>query len=197
MTTQETRQAKKALRSDYKKRRNEIQPSQRKILDEKICKNITDSVSFEYADVVLVFYPTAYEIDIKRIFDYAKEKGKRLAFPRCISRGVMKFYFPADEQSFERSAYGILEPKEDCEEFFCKDFKHPLCIVPSLAACLDGSRLGYGGGFYDRFLSDFNGISMCVQYEEFICDSLPFEKRYDKKVDAVVTEKAVYVVGTK
>ncbi len=197
MTTQEIRQAKRDLRAEYKKKRGEIQPCQRKILDGKICKNITNSVSFEYADVVLVFYPTGQEIDIKAVFDVAKEKGKRLAFPRCVSKGIMKFFFPVDEQSFERSAYGILEPKEDCELCLCESFKHPLCIVPCLSACADGSRLGYGGGFYDRFLSSFDGISMCVQYEELISDKLPFDKRYDKKVDAVVTEKGVYVVGKK
>lgn len=197
MTTEQIRQAKRALRGEYKKKRSEIPSCQRKILDEKICKNITDSVSFEYADVVLVFYPTVQEIDIRAVFDVARKQGKRLAFPRCVSKGVMKFYFADNEESFERSAYGILEPKEECEECVCDSFSHPLCLVPSLCVCPDGSRLGYGGGFYDRFLSSFDGISMCVQYEEFICDSIPFEKRYDKKVDAVVTEKAVYVVGKK
>ena len=88
--------------------------------------------------------------------------------------------------------YGIKAPEEG-EEF--ETSLHPLCIVPCLAATKSGTRLGYGGGFYDRFLHKFDGISMCVQYDEFVTDIVPQEKRYDKKFDVLVTESGVCVIG--
>lgn len=197
MTTEEIRALKRKLRKQLKDKRQELDKEEKKLLDGKITQNILNSVSYKYADAVLMFYPTENEIDIKEVFSRAKADGKRVAFPRCVSKGIMKFYFAQSEQDFERSSYGILEPKEGCEEYNGEAYLHPLCVVPCLCACHDGKRLGYGGGFYDRFLASFGGISMSVQYEDFIVDDLPFEKRYDKKTDIIVTEKAVYVVGEK
>ena len=195
MTTEKIRQLKKELRTEYKEKRKSLAAEEKKVLDQSICQNILNSVSYKYADAVLMFYPTDREIDIRAIFEKAKQDGKKVAFPRCVARGIMKFFFAESVADFERSSYGILEPKESAAEYVNDDFCHPVCIVPSLCATFEGKRLGYGGGYYDRFLSSFKGISMCTQYEMCIKDDIPFEKRYDKKTDIVVTEKAVYVVG--
>lgn len=197
MTTEKIRLLKKELRVQFKEKRKKLDKQEKKMLDEKISTNILDSVSYEYADVVLMFYPTLYEIDLLNVFEKARMDGKKVAFPRCVSKGIMRFYFAENENDFEKSSYGISEPKTHCEEYVPGCAKHPLCIVPCLCAFTDGARLGYGGGYYDRFLSHFDGISMCVQYEQNLFDSIPFDKRYDKKTDIVVTEKAVYVVGKK
>ena len=197
MATEKIRLLKKELRLQFKEKRKNLDKQKKTELDGKISANIMKSVSYEYADVVLMFYPTLYEIDLLDVYEKAKADGKRVAFPRCVSRGIMKFYFAEKENDFEKSSCGISEPKTHCEEYVPGCAKHPLCIVPCLCAFTDGARLGYGGGYYDRFLSHFDGISMCVQYEQNLFDGIPFDKRYDKKTDIVVTEKAVYVVGKK
>ena len=197
MATEKIRLLKKELRLQFKEKRKNLDKQKKTELDGKISANIMKSVSYEYADVVLMFYPTLYEIDLLDVYEKAKADGKRVAFPRCVSRGIMNFYFAEKENDFEKSSYGILELKTHCQEYVPGCAKHPLCIVPCLCAFTDGARLGYGGGYYDRFLSHFDGISMCVQYEQNLFDSIPFDKRYDKKTDIVVTEKAVYVVGKK
>lgn len=197
MTTEKIRQLKRELRAEYKAKRKNVSCDEKSLLDGNICRNILNSVSYKYADVVLMFYPTQYEIDILEVFDKAKKDKKRVAFPRCVSKGIMKFYFAESEDDFEKNSYGINEPKLSCEEYENVCAKHPLCLVPCLCAFTDGKRLGYGGGYYDRFLSHFDGISMCVQYERHLFGEIPFEKRYDKTTDILVTEKAVYVVGKK
>jgi len=192
MTTQEIRDLKREIRKVNKQKRAEMQSDKKAELDGKICRYIVNSMSFKYADTLLMFCPTDKEIDIMPIFEEARKLGKRVAFPKCFAKGIMKFFYVDDLSQLKDGKYGIKAP-EGNEEF--QGSLHPLCIVPSLAAARDGTRLGYGGGFYDRFLHKFDGISMCVQYDEFVGGDLPQEKRYDKKFDVLVTESGVDVVG--
>ena len=122
--------------------------------------------------------------------------GKRAAFPKCVSKGIMKFYYVESLSDLKKGRYGIQEPEGRDEDEFTGSV-HPLCIVPCLAASRDGERLGYGGGYYDRFLSKFDGISACVVYDRFVEEELVREKRYDKRTDLLITESGVLVVGQK
>lgn len=192
MSTLETRELKREIRKINKQRRAEMDKGERKMLDAKICANILDSVSFKYADVLLMFYPTSEEIDILPLFEEAKKCGKKVAFPKCFAEGEMKFFYVDELSQMTEGKYGIKAP-EETSEFVSSE--HPLCIVPSLVAAVNGTRLGYGKGFYDRFLRKFEGISMCVQYGMFVENELPQEKRYDKKFDVLVTENEVKVIG--
>lgn len=191
MSTEQIRNDKREIRKVNKQKRAEIDKAVKQELDAKICDYIINSMSFRYADIVLMFCPTVEEIDILPVFEEAAKLGKRVAFPRCYGKGIMRFYYVSDLSMLKEGKYGIKAPEEG-EEFISST--HPLCIVPSLAATKNGTRLGYGGGFYDRFIHKFDGISMCVSYDEFVTDELPQEKRYDKKFDVLVTEKGVYVV---
>lgn len=192
MSTEQIRNDKREIRKVNKQRRVEMDKAAKAELDRRICDYIIDSVSFKYADVLLMFCPTEQEIDILPLFEEAVRLGKKVAFPKCYGKGIMKFYYVSDLSQLKAGKYGIKAPDEG-EEF--DNSLHPLCIVPSLAATKNGTRLGYGGGFYDRFLHKFDGISMCVQYDEFVTDELPQEKRYDKKFDVLVTESGVRVIG--
>ena len=192
MSTQEIREQKKEIRKINKQKRAEIPKDVKAKSDAAVCDYIINSMSFKYADTILMFCPTNDEIDIFPLFDAAKKEGKRVAFPKCFAGGIMKFYYVDAPEQLKEGKYGIKAPDEG-EEFVAS--LHPLCIVPSLAATKAGTRLGYGGGFYDRFLHKFDGISMCVQYDEFVTDVLPQEKRYDKKFDVLVTESGVCVIG--
>lgn len=192
MSTEEIRNLKREIRKVNKQKRAEMPKDIKAERDEKICEYIINSMSFRYADVLLMFCPTDEEINILPLFDAAKKEGKRVAFPKCFTKGIMQFYYVDDLSVLKEGKYGIKAPDEG-EEFVSS--LHPLCIVPSLAASKKGTRLGYGGGFYDRFLHKFDGISMCAQYDEFITEELPQERRYDKKFDTLVTESGVFVVG--
>ncbi len=192
MTTQEIRNEKNRIRKENKRLRAEMDREIKGIYDDRICGNIVTSVSFKYADTILMFYPTEHEIDILPIFEIAKKMGKRVAFPKTYDGRVMKFFYVDELSGMQKGNYGITEPREH-EEYASS--VHPLVIVPCLAASKNGERLGYGGSFYDRFLKNFDGISMCVCYESFVAQELPQEKRYDKKVDIILTENGVNVVG--
>lgn len=192
MSTEQIRNDKREIRKVNKQKRADMDKAIKAQLDQKICDYIVNSMSFKYADVLLMFCPTHEEINILPLFEAAKKEGKRVAFPRCYAKGIMKFFYVDDLTLLKEGKYGIKAPDEG-EEFTSS--LHPLCLVPCLSATKSGTRLGYGGGFYDRFLHKFDGISMCVQYDEFVTDELPQERRYDKKFDVLVTESGVFAVG--
>ena len=94
----------------------------------------------------------------------------------------------------ERGAYSIPEPRADAEVFSHR--RHALCIVPALAFDRRGFRLGYGGGYYDKFLKEFDGVSLGVTYDALIADKLPTGV-YDVPVDVIITERRSIIPNAK
>ena len=82
--------------------------------------------------------------------------------------------------------YGIPAPAADAPRA-CSNAR-TLCLLPGLAAGKDGTRLGYGGGFYDRFLATFEGTTLFPVYSRLVFDTLPSEA-HDRRVDHILTEK--------
>ena len=97
----------------------------------------------------------------------------------------MKFYFISSLNDLKTGKFGILEPNENNKIF--ENFERSICIIPALAVDKDLNRLGYGGGYYDRFLKNYNGIKCVVCYKENLIDKLPFNK-FDIKVDLLVMD---------
>ena len=89
------------------------------------------------------------------------------------------------------AAYGIPEPPEDAPVYDpAKDSGSAICFVPGLVYDRMGYRVGYGKGFYDRYLSAFSGCKIGVVYSDYILKSVP-RGRFDVKVDILLTEKGV------
>ena len=93
-----------------------------------------------------------------------------------------------------QSARGIFEPDERCEKYCV--FDNALCIVPALSYDKDGYRLGFGMGFYDRFLADYNGMKLGLCYDNCMSESFCHDG-YDISVDKVFTDKDIYTINTK
>ena len=155
----------------------------------KICDQIINSAEFLNAKLVLVYYPIKSEIDILPIAKKAFELGKNVAFPISQkSSCLLDFRLVKSLDELSVGAYGIHEPKENAPHPIFPDKKEEaLCIVPALSIDKKGSRLGYGKGFYDRFLKDFNGISLGAVFEELLCDSLPTEST-DIPLEMIITD---------
>ena len=96
-----------------------------------------------------------------------------------------------DELSVD--SYGILEPSEDAPIYEPeKDTGAAVCFVPGLVYDKAGYRLGYGKGFYDRYLSAFSGCTIGVVYSDYILPTVP-RGRFDVSVDILLTEKGVKI----
>ena len=190
----EIRKHKIDIRKQYLARRASLSPEARAKRDGKICANILSAATYRYADVVLLYYPVKNEVDILPVFRAAIAAGKKVAFPRCQAEDrSMTYYFVTSEADFEEGAYGLVEPKLTCEAFVPEHVQgeNVICIVPAVVYDQRGYRVGYGGGYYDRFFGKYKFASMGVVYDDFILKSVP-HGRFDIAVDAVISERGFY-----
>ena len=180
---------KKETRKLLLQKRNEIPKEKKLIYDKEISKKIINSDYFKNASQVLVFASTENEFDTRYIVERCRIEGKRLYYPICIDdSGKMEFKKVDSLGDLQYGMYNILEPKSYCKEY--KQKENDIVIVPCLSATENGSRIGYGKGYYDRFLRDFNGVSFCPCYEEMISDTLPIDE-FDIKIKILVTQNTL------
>lgn len=178
------------LRREYLKKREELDCEYRKNASYAVCKRITSLISYRYCTTLLLYCPVNCELDILPLFEMAICDGKSVAFPRCDkAKGTMNFHFVTDMSELKKGAYGIREPAEDLP-VYDKKSKDAICIIPALVYDKKGYRLGYGGGYYDRYLSDFKGTKIGTGFSGFTVSKLP-HSRYDTKCEVLVTEKGV------
>ena len=176
---------KKELRKQLLQKRRELDKSYRLERDIMIYNNLIDLPELAEADTVLTYISTEIEVDTIYLTETLLKSGFTVAVPKCVEK-EMKFIKINSLSDLQPGAYGILEPK-DGEEI--TDFTDSVCITPALSFDEKGYRLGYGGGYYDRFLADYTGVSVGICYEEFIGGIVTEE--YDLPVDIVVTEEDI------
>ena len=176
---------KKALRAAYKNQRQAIPTVGKQKLDALIRQRITETAEFRKAKTVLLYAPVQGEIDLLPLAQICRELGKEVGFPISMDDGTLLFRSPEAGQSLITGAYGIPEPPPTAKESTLNE--HTLCIVPALTFDRSGNRLGYGKGYYDRFLEHFTGMTLGAVYRKLISDGLPAEP-HDRPVDILVHE---------
>ena len=97
-----------------------------------------------------------------------------MGVPKCISKGIMEVYKIRSFDDLEPGKYGILEPKEGCEKISPKAIH--LALIPCLSCSMKGERLGYGGGYYDRYLQQITGTQAVLCRTALMCDELLFQE---------------------
>ena len=168
-------QEKSHLRTKFKNLRKEIDTES---VSAAICKNIRDFQPYEKAKNVMLFYPTKFEINLLPLLN----DNKTFYFPR-VSGNELEVCPYSNNVEFKKSVFNINEP---CSEAVSANVLD-LIFVPALAVDIEGYRLGYGGGFYDRFLPICsNAVTVVPMYDDFIQETLPREK-FDRKVDYIIT----------
>ncbi|MCL2089029.1 MAG: 5-formyltetrahydrofolate cyclo-ligase [Oscillospiraceae bacterium] len=182
----QTAQLKEQLRQKYKEIRTNLTGEQRLALGNEIYRNLFNFTEYRSAKLVLTYYSTKFEPETRVIRINRNHAGRNIAFPRFDREGMMEFYYTTCFGDFEEGDYGIRVPKSDCRKV--EDFDNSVCIVPGLAFDKQGYRLGYGKGYYDRFLQNYNGFKIGLCYSECMAESLPREQ-HDIAVDVVVTDK--------
>lgn len=143
----------------------------------------TEAVSREFladeaylsADSIGLFMPLDFEFDLNQLTEKARADGKKILLPKTLPNHKMMFI--GADGKLEKTKFGILEPVSADEEV------PELIVVPGLAWRADGMRLGFGGGYYDRYLANFKGQTVSLAYdfqltEEFAADSfdIPIER---------------------
>ncbi len=160
--------------------------------DEQIYKFLREFECFKSFESVFIYYSVKSEVDTLKTIRKALADGKKVALPKCTDRnGNMEFYFVNDiENSLTDAFFTLKEPDTSVCELAVPDEKS-VFIVPGMAFDKKGYRLGYGGGYYDRFLSNFKGMKIGLCFEECLCDCLPSDE-HDIKVDFIITDVKIY-----
>ena len=178
---------KKTLRKEFSARRKKLKTS---VKDDIITDKILSLEKVLSADVVLLYASFGSEINTWKLAEDLILKGRKVAFPKCGENGIMTFHTVSDLSQLRDGApgkYDICEPDGSLPQPVVTE--KSICIVPGLAFTSNGGRLGYGGGFYDRFLAANNCVhTIALAYEGMIADDLPLLP-HDLKVDMIVTEE--------
>ena len=188
MSMTDIRPIKSELRQKYRSLRQSMPPEIKKQRDEAIADQVRRLWQYNSNEILLIYVSTAIEVDTFRIIRRALEDGKRVAVPRCVPDSrQMDFYYIHSTDELAPGMFGVLEPPANPERLY-SERDGGLCIVPAFSYDWQGYRLGYGKGYYDRFLSRFEGNIVGICYSDCVQRTLP-HGRYDRPVELLVTEK--------
>ncbi len=187
------RKTKNELREKAKEFRLSLTSEEKIKCDTAIVEKLCSLKQFSNAATILCYMSTPIEVDTHALISRLFLQSKTVAVPRCIdnSRDMEFFCINSFEQT-EKHTFGVFEPdSEKCERL--RDYRNSVCIIPGLAFDREGYRLGYGKGYYDRFLSSYKGLKIGICYEKCIFEKLP-HGYFDISADIVVTEREIIFV---
>ena len=186
---------KRELRREYRARRRALSPEDRAAWDHALCETTVSLPCFTEAKTLLAYYPLSDEPNLLNVVTRALHMGKTVAFPVCdVETSTMVFRVVSSLEELAEGAFGIHEPTEACPVL--SDFDGALCLVPALCFDRRGFRIGYGKGYYDRFLSAHPVQTVGATYDALIADSLPTEPT-DRSVSILITERGGLLVSEK
>lgn len=185
-----TAPGKKELRAHYLEERKILlkNDESKKALDAEIQTRLIITPAYRRADTVLIYAARDFEVDTAMIIRAALANHKTVALPVCMPDGSLTFRRVRSLGELVPGRYGILTPPDGAEQVSAT--ADTLCVCPCLCCDMQGHRLGFGGGYYDRFLADFAGTSAALCYGDGLIpafDTAP----YDVPVDVIVTDSFI------
>ena len=181
-------ESKKEIRKLMRGKRELLTKEERERLDNAIFQNVVNSKEYKESKNIFIFVSYDTEIDTHRIIKQALKDEKVLCVPRVISKeeGMIIAQIKNFEE-LEPGAYGILEPKDN--KFQVDETIIDAAYLPGLAFDKIGGRVGYGGGFYDRFLrksrKDCKKIGLAYSFQ--VLEKVPMEED-DEYIDGIITD---------
>ncbi len=181
---------KQELRKKMIALRNALSAEQRKEAAEACAYRLAQRAVFDSAQTIFCYVAFGGELSLEPIAMMARAAGKNIAFPRVLDEEKMEFVLGG---AFQVGYRGIPEPQDG--EVVIPTSKD-LILLPGLAFSPDGSRLGYGKGYYDRYMADLKSRPAYwgVCYSEQLLPALPTEK-WDRPVDAILTPEGIIRCG--
>ena len=182
--------SKKDIRAKVKKHRREATAEQIRENSNAICKQFLTLPEYKEASVVFSYMDCKNEVETKMVIEQCWKDGKTIAVPKVFGE-IMKYYVITSYNDLEEGYFGIPEPKhERLQEIVCED---GLMILPGVAFDVERHRVGYDGGFYDRYLEahpDMKKIAFAFEFQMF--DKVPFEV-FDRQPEKIITEKRIII----
>lgn len=176
---------KQELRAKNLKKRAQIK--NKETADNKIRLQLCSQPFYKQAKTVMTYLSYKSEPDTLKLAAAMLAEGKKICAPVCFDSGLMDAFSFRSFSELKRSKMGILEP---CQTSFVPPEQIELILVPGCAFNGDGYRIGYGGGFYDRFLPKCSAVTCGLFYERLKTDF--HQEKTDIPLHFIITEEAVY-----
>ena len=187
---------KKEQRKKYIEIRKNIDAKKREEESVAIVKKLHKIINENRYDAVLLYAPLDYEVDVFSLFDKAAKEEKKsktavrknFCFPR-VNGDEMDFFYINDISQLEPGSFGVREPKDVCRKFVPENEGNYLIIVPGVCFGKRGYRIGYGKGYYDKYLSKYKGMHFTkigVCFDECISDAIENDE-HDMAVDFIIS----------
>lgn len=177
---------KQLLRQKIRRQIAGLPPGYLQLSGAQISARLVRLPEYQRAQTVLGFASTALEADLLPFLRQTLQAGKRLALPLCTAPGCMEARLVTSLDALHPGHYGIPEPGPDCPLISPEEIE--FAVIPCLACDRSGNRLGHGGGYYDRYLTQYYHVSVLVCPHALLQPSIPTEP-LDRPVSLVVTEQ--------
>lgn len=182
----EVSEVKKMLRQQMRQVLAELGQEEKEWSDRELVQRFLEHPKLAEANTVLLYYGVDQEIDTKGLIQTLLDQGKTVCLPKCLPEHQMEARVITSLDQLEPDVYGIPAPKESTPVL--EREKVDLILVPGLCFDSRGNRLGQGGGYYDRYLEDYEGVTIGLCREDFFQVNLPREP-LDAWVRFVLTEE--------
>lgn len=181
---------KSRLREKFKKIRSELSPGEIKVKSEQILHQVAGMESFINAEVVHLYRSISEnsEVDTDKFLHYCFQSEKTVVVPSMSGGGKLTHYKVDQNTEWSENRWGILEPVK-AEEFLIKSLS--IILVPMLSGDHQKNRLGYGKGYYDRFLSKTNAVKTGLLFDSLLSESPLPVGQFDVPLDYIVTESRI------
>ena len=180
---------KKEIRESYIDKRKKMSKDDVNNKSVLIYNKIITSKSYRECNELYIYVSNFNEVDTLNIIKKAWQDNKTVAVPKVEKKGIMKFYYINSIKDLRRGNFNILEPNTLIEAI---PSNKTLFIMPGVVFDRAKNRIGFGGGYYDRYLfkyrESFKIIAICYDYQ--LLDKIPSDV-YDVKPDHIYTESKI------
>ena len=186
------REEKKNIRQELLAIRRTITDDERILAEESMISRITSLASFRFAKTVLLYSPIKGEVNLLPLIQVILKEGKSVAFPLCHTEScTLTYHYVTSIDELISGSYGTMEPSINSPLYIPDKNNNDLILVPGISFDKQGYRLGYGKGYYDRYLSLYPCKSVGIAFSECLCKELP-HNIYDFKINCLITDKREY-----
>ncbi|QQQ35489.1 5-formyltetrahydrofolate cyclo-ligase [Streptococcus mitis] len=172
------------LRKQVLQEMKAIPREQKQAIDQALTEGLLQHPFYQEANTIATYLSFPHEFQTQGLIEQALKDGKKVLIPKTYPKGRMDFvvYNP---QQLVKTSFGLLEPQGDLEVVDASQID--LIHVPGLAFTREGYRIGYGGGYYDRYLKHFTGHTLSTVYPCQIKDFIP--EKHDIPVQEVLIDE--------
>ncbi|WP_447383487.1 5-formyltetrahydrofolate cyclo-ligase [Streptococcus pseudopneumoniae] len=161
-----------------------ISQEQKQAIEQALTERLLHHPFYQEAKVIATYLSFPHEFQTQGLIEQALRDGKKVLIPKTYSKGRMDFVV-YDLQQLVKTSFGLLEPQGNLEVVDASQID--LIHVPGLAFTMEGYRIGYGGGYYDRYLEQFTGHTLSTVYHYQVQDFIP--ENHDIPVQEVLIDE--------